>query len=96
MVLRRISGPNREETTGGWRRLHNEEHRNLYSSSTTVIGWSNQSWKGRSTYPPWRRQEKHEGKRPLGRPRDDNIKTDIKDMWCEVDSAGSGCGPVED
>jgi hypothetical protein len=32
-VLRRIFGPNREERAGGWRRLHNEELHNLYSSS---------------------------------------------------------------
>jgi hypothetical protein len=28
--LRRIFGPKREEVAGGWRRLHNEELRNLY------------------------------------------------------------------
>jgi hypothetical protein len=32
-VLRRIFGPKREEVAGAWRRLHNEEHRNLYASS---------------------------------------------------------------
>jgi hypothetical protein len=32
-VLRRIFGPIREEVTRGWRRLHNEELHNLYSSS---------------------------------------------------------------
>jgi hypothetical protein len=31
-VLRRIFGPKRDEVTGGWRKLHNEELRNLYSS----------------------------------------------------------------
>jgi hypothetical protein len=31
-VLRRISGPKRHEVTGGWRKLHNEELHNLYSS----------------------------------------------------------------
>jgi hypothetical protein len=31
-VLRRISGPKRDEMTGGWRNLHNEELQNLYSS----------------------------------------------------------------
>jgi hypothetical protein len=30
--LRRIFGPKRDEVTGGWRKLHNEELRNLYSS----------------------------------------------------------------
>jgi hypothetical protein len=28
-VLRRISGPKRDEVTGEWRKLHNEEHRDL-------------------------------------------------------------------
>ena len=32
MVLSRIFGPRREEVTGEWRRLHNEELNNLYSS----------------------------------------------------------------
>jgi hypothetical protein len=32
----RIFGPKRDEVTGGWRRLHNEELRNLYSSPSTI------------------------------------------------------------
>jgi hypothetical protein len=35
-VLRRISGPEREEVEGGWRRLHNEEHHNTYASLNIV------------------------------------------------------------
>jgi hypothetical protein len=35
-VLRRISGPKRDEVTGGWRKLHNEELRNLYSSPSII------------------------------------------------------------
>jgi hypothetical protein len=31
-VLRRIFGPKRDEVTEGWRKLHNEEIHNLYSS----------------------------------------------------------------
>jgi hypothetical protein len=31
-MLRRIFGPKRGEATGGWRKLHNEELYNLYSS----------------------------------------------------------------
>jgi hypothetical protein len=31
-VLRRIFGPKRDEVTGGWRGLHNEELHNLYFS----------------------------------------------------------------
>jgi hypothetical protein len=30
-VLRGIFGPKRDEVTGGWRKLHNEELHNLYS-----------------------------------------------------------------
>jgi hypothetical protein len=38
-VLRRIFGPKRDEVTGGWRKLHNEELHNLYSlpSIITII-----------------------------------------------------------
>jgi hypothetical protein len=35
-VLRRIFGPKRDEVTGGWRKLHNEELRDLYSSSSII------------------------------------------------------------
>jgi hypothetical protein len=31
-VLRRVFGPKRDEVTGEWRKLHNEELNNLYSS----------------------------------------------------------------
>jgi hypothetical protein len=37
-VLRRILGPKRDEVTGGWRKLHNEELHNLcYSPSVISI-----------------------------------------------------------
>jgi hypothetical protein len=36
MVLRRIFGPTRGEVIGGWRKLHNEEHHNLYSSPDII------------------------------------------------------------
>jgi len=36
MVLRRIFGPRRDEVTGEWRRLHNEELNDLYSSLNIV------------------------------------------------------------
>jgi hypothetical protein len=34
--LRRISGPKRDEVTGGWKKLHNEELHNLYSSPSII------------------------------------------------------------
>jgi hypothetical protein len=36
-VLRRIFGPKRDEVTGGWRRLHNEELHNLYFLPSIII-----------------------------------------------------------
>jgi hypothetical protein len=35
-VLRRIFGPKRDEVMGGWRKLHNEELRDLYSSPSVI------------------------------------------------------------
>jgi hypothetical protein len=35
-VLRRILGPKRDEVTGGWRKLHNVELHNLYSSPSII------------------------------------------------------------
>jgi hypothetical protein len=35
-VLRRIFGPKRDEVTGGWRKLPNEELHNLYSSPSII------------------------------------------------------------
>jgi hypothetical protein len=46
-VLRRIFGPKKDEVTGEWRKLHNEELRDLYSSpsiirimKSTKLGWA--------------------------------------------------------
>jgi hypothetical protein len=46
-VLRRIFRPKRDEVTGGWRKLHNEEGHNLYSSPSIIrmmksrsMGWA--------------------------------------------------------
>jgi hypothetical protein len=36
MVLRRIFGRKRDEVTGGWRKLHNEELHNLYFSPNII------------------------------------------------------------
>jgi hypothetical protein len=35
-LLRRIFGPKRDGVTGGWRKLHNEELHNFYSSPNTI------------------------------------------------------------
>jgi hypothetical protein len=35
-VLKRIYGPKRDEVTGGWRKLHNEELHNVYSSPSII------------------------------------------------------------
>jgi hypothetical protein len=35
-VLRRIFGPKREEVTGGWRKVNNEELSNLYPSLNVI------------------------------------------------------------
>jgi hypothetical protein len=35
-VLRKVFGPKRDEVTGEWRKLHNEELRDLYSSPSVI------------------------------------------------------------
>jgi hypothetical protein len=40
-VLRRIFGPRRDEVTGEWRKLHNEEF-NIFYSCQILLGRSNQ------------------------------------------------------
>jgi hypothetical protein len=46
-VLRKIFGPKRDEATGEWRRLHNDELNDLYSSPNIIrviksrrMGWA--------------------------------------------------------
>ena len=48
MVLRRIFGPMRDEVTGEWRRLYNEEINVLYCSpnNVLVIKWRRMRWAG--------------------------------------------------
>jgi len=86
MVLRRIFGPRRDEVTGEWRRLHNEDLNDLYSLSNIVrvMKWRTMRWAEHVTRMGEERGVyrvlvgKSEGKRPLGRPRRrwvDNIRT---------------------
>jgi hypothetical protein len=76
-VLRRIFGPRRDEVKGEWRKLHNEELRNLYSSPSIIriIKSRRVRWAGHVARMGEKRNAyrlfvgKPEGKRPLGRPR---------------------------
>ena len=76
-VLRILLGPKKGEVRGEWRRMHNEELNDLYSSSNIVrmIKSRRMKWAGHLTHMGERRDVyrvlvgKPEGKRPLGRPR---------------------------
>ena len=52
LVLRRIFGPRRDEVLGEWRRLHNEELNDLYSSPSIVrvIKSRRMRWAGHVAY----------------------------------------------
>ena len=47
-VFRRVFGPKRDEVTGEWRKLHNEELRDLYSlpNIVRVVKSRRMSWAG--------------------------------------------------
>jgi len=93
-VLRRIFGRRRDEVTGKWRRLHNEELNDLYSSPNIVrvIKIEKMRWVGHVARMGEERRAyrvllgKPEGKRRLGRPRRrwvDNIRLDLQEVGCE-------------
>jgi hypothetical protein len=95
-VLRRIFGPTRDEVTGEWRKLHNGELHNLYSSADIIrqiksrrmrcTGHVARMGEGRNVYRVF--VGKPEGKRPLERPRrkwEDGIKMDLGEIgWIHL------------
>jgi hypothetical protein len=98
-VLRRIFGPKSDEVTGEWRKLHNEELHDLYSSRSIIrIMKPRMRWVGHVARMGEKRNAyrllvgKPERKRPLGRPRRkwlDNIRMDLVEVgWGDVDWIG--------
>jgi hypothetical protein len=92
-VLRRIYGPKKDEVTGKWRKLHNEELNDLYCSTNIfrVIKRRRMRWAGhvapmgasRGVY--WVLVGKPKGKRPLARPRrrwEDNTEMVLQEVEC--------------
>jgi len=92
-VLRRMFWPKRDEVTGEWRKLHNEELNVLYSSLNIlrVIKSRRMRWaghvarmgEGKSVYRFL--VGKLGGKKPLGRPMprwEDDIKMDLQEVGC--------------
>jgi hypothetical protein len=99
-VLRRIFGPKRDEVMGEWRKLHNDELYDLYSSPSIIriIKSWRMRWAGHVARMGKKRNAyrllvgKPEGKRPLGRPRRrlvDNIRMYLGEVGCgDVDWIG--------
>jgi hypothetical protein len=85
-VLRRIFGPKRDDVTGEWRKLHNEELHNFYSSPDIIrqVMSRRMRWAGHvARMGEERKVYKHEGKRPLGKPRrrwEDGIRMDLREI----------------
>jgi hypothetical protein len=78
-ALRRVFGPKRDEVTGEWRKLHNEELNDLYSLPNIVrmvksrrMRWAlHMAHMGEDRVVYRVLVGKPEGKRPLGKPRAD-------------------------
>ena len=93
MVLRRIFGHRRDEVKGEWRRLHNEELNDLYSSPNIVRVIKSRRMRCAGHVASMGEKRvvyrllvgKPEGRRPLGRPRRrwvDNIRMDLQKVGC--------------
>jgi hypothetical protein len=91
--LGKIFGSKRDEVKGEWRRLHNKELYNLYSSTNIiwVISSRKTRWGGQVARMGNRRgfyrvlMGRIEGRRSLGRRRsrwEDNIKMDLQKVGC--------------
>jgi hypothetical protein len=103
-VLRRIFGPKRDEVSGEWRKLHNKELHNLYTSPDIIrqVMSRRMRWAGHVARMGEERKVykvlvgKPEGKRELGRPRrrwEDGIRMDFREIGFGgygLDSTGSG------
>jgi len=92
-VLRRKFGPSMDEVTGEWRKRHNEELNDVYSSPNIfrMIKSRRMRWAGHVACVGERRGVhrvmvgKSECKRPLGRPRcrwEDKFKMDLQEEGC--------------
>jgi hypothetical protein len=92
-VLRRIFEPKTDEVMGAWRKLHNEEFHNSYSSASIIRMSKSKrmgcAWMGKKRNAYRLLMGKPEGKRPLGRPRCrwvDTTKMDLIEIgWDGLD-----------
>jgi hypothetical protein len=93
-VFRILFGPRRNEVTGGWRKLHNKELHDLYSSPNTIKTIKSRRMRReghlarredkRNTMLYWWESQRE---RPLGRPRRRwvDVRMDGGRMgWCEL------------
>jgi hypothetical protein len=94
-VLRRIFGPQRDEVTGEWRKLHND----LYSSQSIIritkprrTRWAGHVARTGENMNAYRLVGKPEARRPQGRPRRrwlDNVRMDLVEVgWGDADWIG--------